>query len=72
MSRFVSEGSKEDNAAESNDAWTKAKQEVKALKQPKQPPGSGLQEGGISLYETLQANKGRTGFKSSISSHDLW
>lgn len=59
MSRFVSEGGKEDNAAESNDAWTRAKQEVEALKRPKaSAQGSGLQEGGLSLYETLQANKG--------------
>ncbi|RMZ78949.1 hypothetical protein DV737_g3705, partial [Chaetothyriales sp. CBS 132003] len=32
MSRFVSEGSTDDYKAESNDAWTRAKQEVDALK----------------------------------------
>ncbi|RMZ87522.1 hypothetical protein DV736_g5261, partial [Chaetothyriales sp. CBS 134916] len=56
MSRFVSEGSTDDYKAESNDAWTRAKQEVDTLK--KKPIRSeGTQEGGRSLYEHLQANK---------------
>jgi FAM192A/Fyv6, N-terminal domain len=71
MSRFVSEGSKADNSAERNDAWIKAKQDVEALKKPKQSAtGSGLQEGGKSLYETLQANKGRPAF--SLYSRFFW
>ncbi|RMD41132.1 hypothetical protein DV735_g3991, partial [Chaetothyriales sp. CBS 134920] len=56
MSRFVSQGSTEDYKAESNDAWTRAKQEVDALKKKPATP-QGVQEGGKSLYEHLQANK---------------
>ncbi|RMZ80261.1 hypothetical protein DV738_g2866, partial [Chaetothyriales sp. CBS 135597] len=56
MSRFVSQGSTEDYKAESNDAWTRAKQEVDALKKKPATP-EGVQEGGKSLYEHLQANK---------------
>lgn len=55
MSRFVSAGSNEE-ASELDDAWQKAQQMIEATRQPK--PHVGEQEGGKSLYDTLQANKG--------------
>ena len=55
MSRFVSAGTDEE-PTERDEAWLKAQQEIEANRQPKARPGE--QEGGKSLYETLQANKG--------------
>jgi len=55
MSRFVSGGTN-DEPIERDDAWLKAQQEVEA-DQAKQVQ-DGRQEGGKTLYETLQANKG--------------
>ncbi|KAK3672665.1 hypothetical protein LTR78_007477 [Recurvomyces mirabilis] len=54
MSRFVSAGTDE-APTERDEAWQKAQQQIEATKQPKLRPGE--QEGGKSLYETLQANK---------------
>ncbi|KAK5115936.1 hypothetical protein LTR62_000392 [Meristemomyces frigidus] len=54
MSRFVSAGTDE-QPTERDEAWQKAQQQIEATKQPKLRPGE--QEGGKSLYETLQANK---------------
>jgi len=54
--RFVSAGG-EPVPEVSNDAWAKAKQDVEAQRKPKQLK-EGTQEGGKSLYEVLQANKG--------------
>lgn len=56
MSRFVSAGS-EDNPSEQDEAWLKAQEAIEATRK-KKPQVGGQQEGGRSLYETLQANKG--------------
>jgi hypothetical protein len=56
MSRFVSAGSTDDQPSERDEAWAKAQQQIESTKQSKLRPGE--QEGGKSLYETLQANKG--------------
>ncbi|KAF7185153.1 PSME3-interacting protein, partial [Pseudocercospora fuligena] len=58
MSRFVSAGA-EENPAEQDEEWQKAYAAIEATRQKKNTPamGGGSQEGGKSLYETLQANK---------------
>lgn len=60
MSRFVSAGTDPDSRPEapSDDAWSKARQQVESEKKPK-PRDEGVQEGSKSLYEVLQQNKGR-------------
>ena len=55
MSRFISEGG-DPALSEQDDAWTIAQQKINANKQAKSELGK--QEGGKTLYETLQANKG--------------
>lgn len=55
MSRFVSAGTDEE-PTERDEAWIKAQQEIEAKRQAKIEIGK--QEGGKSLYDTLQANKG--------------
>jgi len=55
MSRFVSAGSTEE-PSEQDEAWLEAQKKIDATRQKK--PEVGQQEGGKSLYETLQANKG--------------
>lgn len=76
MSRFVSGGTFSDDPSAStpaepttsttstdrDEAWTKAQAAIDATKQQKKTEagGAGLQEGGKTLYETLQANKGDT------------
>lgn len=55
MSRFVSGGTDEE-PTQRDDAWLKAQQELDAAHLARQDAGK--QEGGKSLYETLQANKG--------------
>ena len=62
MSRFVSAGTDE-APTERDEAWKRAQQQIDATKQPKLRPGE--QEGGKSLYETLQANKGDLTMSSS-------
>jgi hypothetical protein len=57
MSRFVAAGTNEDNAAERDSEWIKVQKELEAGRERKVEPGT--QEGGKSLYEVLQANKGR-------------
>ncbi|KXT06172.1 hypothetical protein AC578_1418 [Pseudocercospora eumusae] len=58
MSRFVSAGA-EENPAEQDEEWQKAYAAIEATRQKKNTSamGGGSQEGGKSLYETLQANK---------------
>lgn len=60
MSRFISAGtSDEPPTSERDEAWLKAQQQIEAARlQTQQKPRPGEQEGGKSLYETLQANKG--------------
>ena len=58
MSRFVSGGTI-DEPTERDDAWLKAQKEIEANQLRKAEEKKGLQDGGKSLYETLQANKGR-------------
>jgi len=53
MSRFVSELGKQ---TEPNDEWVKAEREIEESR--KRKADAGRQEGGKSLYEVLQANKG--------------
>jgi hypothetical protein len=55
MSRFVSAGSTDD-PSEHDEAWLKAHEAIEATGKKKTEIGQ--QEGGKSLYETLQANKG--------------
>lgn len=57
MSRFVP-GSTIDQPNERDDAWLKAQQEIEAAQLRKAEEKKGFQEGGKTLYETLQANKG--------------
>ena len=57
MSRFVSAGTDADSRPR-DDVWLKAQLEVESQRKPK-PSEDGKQEGGKSLYEVLQANKGR-------------
>ena len=60
MSRFVSAGGETKDAAQEaarEDAWAKAQAQIEALRaKPSQQEGK--QEGGKSLYEVLEANKG--------------
>lgn len=63
MSRFVSAGTSEDNAAEKDDEWIKVQRELEANRDRKVQPGA--QEGGKSLYEVLQANKGASFYTES-------
>lgn len=55
MSRFVSAGELE-KQTKPDDDWLKAQQEIEEDRKRKQEVGK--QEGGKSLYEVLQANKG--------------
>jgi len=70
-SRFVSAGGAEVNAPEGlsstgDDAWAKAREQVERAKQPaKHEPAPGTQEGGKSLYEHLQDQKGQSGSGAS-------
>ena len=57
MSRFVSGGTS-DEPTERDEAWLKAQQEIEAKRLQAKQAKLGEQEGGKSLYETLQANKG--------------
>ena len=54
-SRFVSGGTI-DNPVERDDEWLKAQQELEASRLKKEEEAR--QQGGKSLYEVLQANKG--------------
>jgi hypothetical protein len=54
-SRFVPGGTNED-PTERDEAWLKAQKEIESKRQ--QTASASQQEGGKSLYETLQANKG--------------
>lgn len=64
-SRFISAGGAELKAPEglstvTDDAWAKAKRQVEESKKPvKEGPAPGTQEGGISLFEHLQNQKGK-------------
>ncbi|KAJ9647849.1 hypothetical protein H2201_001213 [Coniosporium apollinis] len=58
MSRFVPGGTI-DQPNERDDAWLKAQQEIEAAQLRKAEEKKGFQEGGKTLYETLQANKGK-------------
>ena len=55
MSRFVSGGTNEE-PTERDEAWLQAQKEIEAKHLAKIEAGK--QDGGKSLYETLQANKG--------------
>jgi hypothetical protein len=55
-SRFVSGGTNEE-PTERDEAWLAAQKEIDA-KRLQEKLAAGQQEGGKSLYETLQANKG--------------
>lgn len=58
--RFVSAGTSED-PPDRDDEWLAAQRELDAnalRKKAAAAAGSGMQEGGKSLYEVLQANKG--------------
>lgn len=66
MSRFVSAGTDEE-PTERDEAWLKAQQEIEAKRQAKIEIGK--QEGGKSLYETLQANKGDFTLLHSLRRH---
>lgn len=55
MSRFVTAGDQGEYDPK-NDAWAKAEAKIKESQKPK--PEQGQQEGGRSLFEVLQANKG--------------
>ena len=71
MSRFVSGGTI-DQPKERDEAWLKAQQEIEAKQLQKAEEQKGLQEGGKTLYETLQANKGRSWMDSSDSTVQSW
>jgi hypothetical protein len=62
MSRFISAGTEEE-PTERDEAWQKAQQELEAKKLQKAEEDK--QEGGKTLYETLQANKGLPSFPNS-------
>lgn len=64
MSRFVSAGTDVDPRPP-DDAWVQAQQAVEAQQQPKST-NLGAQEGGKSLYEVLQQNKGRQSRKNTL------
>lgn len=55
MSRFVSGGTV-DKPTERDNEWLKAQEQIEAARRKKEDEGR--QEGGKSLYEVLQANKG--------------
>lgn len=57
MSRFVPGGTI-DQPNERDDVWLKAQQEIEAAQLRKAEEKKGFQDGGKTLYETLQANKG--------------
>ena len=61
--RFVSGGTAEE-PPERDEEWLAAQKELDSKAQQRRQAesnqGSGLQEGGKTLYETLQANKGST------------
>jgi len=62
MSRFVAAGAPADEAyapPTTNDAWTTAQAELDDARRRKEELSRTQQESGLSLYETLQANKGR-------------
>ncbi|KAK5112817.1 hypothetical protein LTR85_011151 [Meristemomyces frigidus] len=54
MSRFVSAGGSDEPTAQ-DEAWLEAQKKIEATRQKK--PDVGQQEGGKSLFDTLQANK---------------
>ena len=58
MARFISAGTDADSKPR-DDAWLQAQKEVEAQRKPKPVIKPGEQEGGKSLYEVLQQNKGR-------------
>lgn len=63
MSRFVAAGT-DGQPTEQDEKWLAAQQAIEATRsKPKIEPGQ--QEGGKSLYETLQANKGNFAHFSS-------
>lgn len=66
MSRFVSGGSNEE-PTERDEAWLKAQKDIEAKGQQKVEIGK--QDGGKSLYETLQANKGDSSLNSRLRRH---
>ena len=65
MSRFVSAGTDADARPPVDDGWLKAQEEVESSRKPKKT-NEGKQEGGKSLYEVLQANKGRRHVARSV------
>ena len=56
-SKFVSAGSTDD-LVQTSDEWEKAKKDIEETRRRKEQEGR--QEGGKSLYEVLQQNKGRS------------
>lgn len=61
MSHFVAAGGDSSVASDTkDDAWAKAREAIEATKKPK--PDVGKQDDGKSLYDVLQANKGRTSY----------
>lgn len=69
-SGFVSGGTT-DHPVDRDDEWLKAQQEIEATRRRKEEEGK--QEGGKSLYEVLQNNKGDSTprFSSSLHHHVL-
>ena len=72
MSRFVAAGGTEPTApsdgskeAAREDAWAQAQKQLEAMR-AKSKPQAGKQEDGKSLYEVLQANKGRCSLNSFL------
>ncbi len=61
-SGFVSGGTT-DTPVEHDEEWLKAQQEIEANRRKKE--GEGKQDGGKSLYEILQNNKGESYFPST-------
>ncbi|KAK3117480.1 hypothetical protein LTR53_001080 [Teratosphaeriaceae sp. CCFEE 6253] len=55
MSRFVTAGGEGEDTTERDEAWSKAQQQIEATKQKEAIASQ--QQGGRSLFETLQANK---------------
>lgn len=70
MSRFVSAGTEADSVPR-DDAWIQAQKEVEAQRQSKPVIKPGEQEGGKSLYEVLQQNKGRCYAPKSLWRREL-
>lgn len=56
-SRFVSAGLVDDSDQNTTDEWEKAKRDLEETRRLKEEEGR--QEGGKSLYEVLQQNKGK-------------